>query len=358
MEIGIVGLASSGKSTLFSLLTGQTLSAAPVRHGALQMGVARVPDQRLIALSEMYRPKKETPATITYVDAPGIPQEHGKEAAFNLPELRNTDVLMIALRAFPDEAVHHPMGSIDPLRDLRHIEDELILQDQLVVERRLERIRRDPAKRPTPELESEGELLEHCLEVLESEQPLRAEEFSEAENRRLRGFTFLSIKPLLVVLNVGEDAITEDPFGSEAWSAWQAQKGMAFTRVCATLERELAELDASDATVFMEDLGITESALDRVINESYRLLGLISFFTVGEDECRAWSVRAGTPAVEAGGVIHSDIQRGFIRAEVVPNHELRNAGSLSVCRQRGSLRLEGKSYPVQDGEVVHFRFNV
>jgi GTP-binding protein YchF len=358
MEVGIVGLATSGKSTLFSLLTGHTLSTAPARHGALQMGVARVPDQRLQALSEMYRPKKQTPATITYVDAPGIPQEHGREASFNLPELRNSDVLMVALRAFPDDAVHHPMGSVDPLRDLRHIEDELILQDQLVVERRLDRIRRDLAKRRTPELASEGELLEHCLEVLECERPLRSEDFTEEENKRLRGFTFLSIKPTLVVLNVGETAIAEDPFDSEAWSAWRAQEKMAFTRVCATLERELAELDAADAQVFMEDLGITESALDRVSNESYRLLGLVSFFTVGEDECRAWSVRAGTPAVEAGGVIHSDIQRGFIRAEVVPNHELRNAGSLTVCRQRGSLRLEGKSYPVQDGEVVHFRFNV
>jgi GTP-binding protein YchF len=265
---------------------------------------------------------------------------------------------MVVLRAFPDEVVHHPMGSVDPLRDLRHIEEEFILQDQMVVERRLERIRRDQAKRPTPEMASEANLLERCLGALEAQRPLRTVDFEPDDERGLRGFTFLSIKPILVVLNVGENAVADDPFDGEGWDDWRACSGMAFTHVCATLEKELAELDADDAAAFMEDLGITESALDRVVNESYRLLGLISFFTVGEDECRAWSVRAGTSAVDAGGVIHSDIKRGFIRAEVVPNDELRIAGSLAACRQRGSLRLEGKSYPVQDGEVVHFRFNV
>jgi hypothetical protein len=163
---------------------------------------------------------------------------------------------------------------------------------------------------------------------------------------------------MLVVVNVGEEEIASDPFADGAWETWLGRPKTAFTRVCATLESELAELDGADAEAFMEELGIHDRALDRVIRESYRLLGLISFFTVGEDECRAWSVPSGTPAVEAGGVIHSDIQRGFIRAEVVPHDELLEAGSLTACRQRGTLRLEGKSYVVQDGEVVHFRFNV
>ena len=358
MKVGILGLAASGKSTLFRLLTEQGSTGAPARRDTAQLGVAQVPDARLVALSALYEPRKETPAAVTYVDVPGIPEEHRRETAFNLPEMRATDVLMVVLRAFADEAVPHPMGSLDPLRDLRYIEEEFILQDQLVVEKRLERIWRDLAKRKVPELVRELGLLEHCLTVLESGRPLRAVDFELEDHKRLRGFTFLSLKPMLVAINLGEAEISSDPFSHESWAEWKERPGMALTRVCATLEGELAELDGPDAAAFMEDLGITDRALDRLIRDSYRLLGLISFFTVGEDECRAWSVGSGTPAVEAGGVIHSDIQRGFIRAEVVPYDELLDAGSLAACRQRGTLRLEGKTYPVRDGEVVHFRFNV
>jgi GTP-binding protein YchF len=358
MDVGIMGLAASGKSTLFKLLTGQEPAAAGGRRDSAQIGVARVPDVRLDVLTEMYKPAKTTPATVRYVDVPGIPEEHRHEAAFNLPELRSADVLMVVVRAFASESVAHPMGDIDPVRDLRHIDEEFILQDQLVVERRLERIDRDLAKRKNADLVREREVLGRCLTVLETSMPLRSEEFSAEEERILRGFTFLSLKPMLVVLNVGEDELAADPFGGASWQEWRARPGVAFTWVCATLEGELAELDGDDAEAFMSDLGLAESALDRVIRDSYRLLGLISFFTVGDDECRAWSIRTGTPAVEAGGVIHSDIQRGFIRAEVVAYDELIDAGSLAACRQRGTLRLEGKTYPVQDGEVVHFRFNV
>ena len=357
MEVGILGLASSGKSTVFGLLTGQ--AATSTRRDAAQIGIARVPDPRLGALTTMYEPEKTTPATVRYVDVPGIPEEHRQgEAAFNLPELRSADALMVVVRAFADESVAHPMGSVDPIRDLRHIEEEFILQDQLVVERRLERIRKDLAKRKVPELEREGLILERCLEVLESERPLRAEDFSADELKQLRGFTFLSLKPVLVVVNVGDDEMAEDPFTNEVWAQWRDRPGMAFTRVCATLEHELSQLDGAEIAPFMEEYGITDRAIDRVIRESYRLLGSISFFTVGEDECRAWSVSTDTPAVIAGGVIHSDIERGFIRAEVVPCDALLEAGSLSACREQGTLRLEGKTYAVQDGEVVHFRFNV
>ncbi len=357
MEVGIMGLASSGKSTVFGLLTGQ--EATSTRRDVAKIGIARVPDARLGALTTMYEPEKTTPATVRYVDVPGIPEEHRQgEAAFNLPELRSADALMVVVRAFADESVAHPMGSVDPIRDLRHIEEEFILQDQLVVERRLERIRRDLAKRKVPELEREGLILERCLEVLESERPLRAEDFSADELKQLRGFTFLSLKPVLVVVNVGDDEMAEDPFTNEVWAQWRDRPGMAFTRVCATLEHELSQLDGAEIAPFMEEYGITDRAIDRVIRESYRLLGLISFFTVGEDECRAWSVSIDTPAVEAGGVIHSDIQRGFIRAEVVPCDALLEAGSLAACREQGTLGLEGKTYAVQDGEVVHFRFNV
>jgi GTP-binding protein YchF len=355
MEVGIMGLAASGKSTVFGLLTGQNLAT---RHGSVQIGVAKVPDARLDALSSMYRPEKTTPATVRYVDVPGIPEEHRREAAFNLPELRAVDALMVVLRAFDDDAVAHPMGSIDPLRDLRHIEEEFILQDLMVVERRLERVLHDLRKRKMPELEREAELLERCRTALEEERPLREESFTEHETKTLRGFTFLSMKPMLVVLNVGEEQISDEVFANARWAEWLDRPHMAFTRVCATLEGELTQLDGADAEDFMADFGVGDRALDRVIRESYRLLGSISFFTVGSDECRAWSVRTSTPAVEAGGVIHSDIQRGFIRAEVVPHDALLEAGSLAACRQLGTLRLEGKTYPVRDGEVVHFRFNV
>jgi hypothetical protein len=358
MEVGIMGLAASGKSTLYGLLTGQEPGAPAARHGSVQIGVARVPDTRLDALSALYEPEKTTAATVRYVDVPGIPEEHRQEAAFNLPELRAVDALMVVLRAFENDAVAHPMASIDPLRDLQHVEEEFILQDLMVVERRLERLQKDLLKRRTPELEREAQVLERCRVALENEHPLRAQSFSEGETRILRGFTFLSIKPMLVVLNVGEEQMSEKAFSGAQWSEWLERPQMAFTRVCATLEGELMQLEGDDAHDFMTDFGIEDRALDRVIRESYRLLGSISFFTVGADECRAWSIRTSTPAVEAGGVIHSDIQRGFIRAEVVPHDALLEAGSLAACRQLGTLRLEGKAYPVRDGEVVHFRFNV
>lgn len=356
MEIGILGLASAGKTTLFNLLTGRAEGAAVGHRDAATVGVARVPDPRLDRLSAMFEPKKHTPATVRYVDVPGLPEEH--RAELNVPELRTADELLVVLRGFEDEAVPHPLGSIDPLRDLARIEEEFLLQDQLVVERRLERLERDLAKRRDPALAAEQELLRRCLAVLEEARPLRSEPLSEDERKLLRGFTFLSLKPMLVVVNLDEAEPAADPFADAAWADWRERPNMAYTRVCATLERELAELDGDDAAAFMADLGLTEPALDRVIRESYRLLGLISFFTVGEDECRAWSVPRGTPAVDAAGEIHSDIARGFIRAEVVPSDELLDAGSLAACRQRGTLRLEGKTYQVADGDVVHFRFNV
>jgi hypothetical protein len=352
----MLGLAGSGKSTLFSLLTGHQATAGG-RRDAAQVGIARVPDTRLDALSALFKPRKTTPANVRYVEIPGVPETHRDEAALNFPELRTADALLIVVRAFVDEAVPHPLGRVDPARDLLHIEEELILQDQLVIDRRLQRLERDLAKRSTPDLLREQGLLQRCLEICESSTALRDTSWSDDELRILRGFTFLSLKPVLVVVNVGEDELTDSDDGSR-WASWRTRPQVAFTRVCATLESELAELDGNDAEAFMTDLGIAESALHRVIRESYRLLGLISFFTVGDDECRAWSIRSDTPAVAAGGVIHSDISRGFIRAEVVPQDELLAAGSLAACRQRGTLRLEGKDYLVQDGEVVHFRFNV
>jgi hypothetical protein len=354
MDIGIVGLAASGKTTLFELLT-ETRSDS-VRRDTTAVGMARVPDPRLDTLSAMYRPAKTTPATIRYQDVPGLPEEH--RAEFNLPELRTADVLMIVVRAFDSEVVPHPFETLDPLRDLSRISEEFLIQDLIQVERRLERLAKDLAKRKDPQLAAEQSTLERCRTCLEADRPLRDEAFTADELKRLRGFTFLSLKPALVVVNLDESDPAVDPFSGPAWSPWLGRPRMAFTRACATLEGELAQLEGDDAAAFMDDLALTDRAVDRIIQESYRLLGLISFFTVGEDECRAWSIPAGTSAVDAAGVIHSDIQRGFIRAEVVDHRELLDAGSLAACRQRGTLRLEGKTYIVEDGEVVHFRFNV
>ncbi len=355
MDIGILGLSASGKSTLFTLLTGQ---AANARHDAVTTGMATVPDERLDRLSALFHPKKHTPATIRYVDVPGIPAEHGREGSLNISELRTMDVMMVVVRAFESDVVPHPLLSVNPIRDLERIEEEFLLQDLLVVEKRLERLQKDLMKRRVPELERQQKVLQKCHGILEDGRPLRSEDFSDDEEKELRGFTFLSLKPLLVVVNLDEGDVGSDPFEDPAWETLQERPRMGFSSACATLEGEMADLDADDAAAFMEDLGLKDRALDRIIRDSYHLLGLISFFTVGEDECRAWSIRRGTPAVEAAGAIHSDIQRGFIRAEVVPHDALLENGSLAECRTNATLRLEGKTYPVADGDVVHFRFNV
>jgi GTP-binding protein YchF len=355
MEIGILGLASSGKSTVFALLTGQSGGG---RRDVAATAMASVPDPRLDTLSAMYEPRKTTPASIRYVDVPGIPAEPGRESTLSIPEMRTMDVLMVVVRDFENDAVPHPMTTIDPVRDLARIDEELVLQDLMVVEKRIERLRRDLARRRAPDLEREMQILERCRGCLEEGRALREESWSADEEKRLRGFTFLSLKPMLVVVNLDESRVAGSPFAAPAWSGWRERPRMGFSSVSAALERELSDLDGEDADAFMADLGLTDRALDRIIRSSYELLGLISFFTVGEDECRAWSIRRGTPAVQAARAIHSDIERGFIRAEVVPWDVLVEAGSLTECRTRGSLRLEGKTYEVADGEVVHFRFNV
>jgi GTP-binding protein YchF len=355
MEIGILGLAGSGKSTLFSLLTEQQRGAAASGRNGASVGVAQVPDQRLDRLSALFVPKKTTQAAVHYVDVPGLDVERRGGEELNIPELRPMDALMVVVRAFANPAVPHPLTAVDPARDLERIEQELALADLIVVERRLERLERDLS---SPELEAERELLERCRVQLEAAQPLRDQSFAEGDLRRLRAFSLLSLKPLLVVVNIDETDVGTDPIGEDRWTPWRGRRAVAMTTVCATLESEMAELEAADLEPFMAELGIPDRALDRVVRESYRLLGFISFFTVGEDECRAWSIRAGSTAEEAAGAIHSDIRRGFIRAEVVSYEQLLAAGSLTSCRQRGQLRLEGRCYPVQDGEVVHFRFNV
>ncbi len=358
MRIGLFGFPLSGKSTLFRLLTGVEAPAHAAR-GEAQAGVAKVPDPRLDRLSAMYRPRKTVPATVEYLDIAGI--EKGEAAkALPLDKLRTADALAHVVRAFRDEAVPHPEGSVDPARDVELMEIEFILADHTVAEKRIERLEQSIKKTQREEDKRELELMRRCLAALEAETPLRNLELGEAELKMLRGYTFLSLKPLLVVVNADEADAARLSGGAAAFGL-DAIAGRPSTEVVAMsakIEAEIAELSPEDATAFREELGIAEPALDRVIRASYDLLGRISFFTVGDDECRAWTIRRGTPAQRAAAAVHSDIERGFIRAELVAYDDLVEAGSWAAARDRGTLRLEGKEYVFNDGDVVNFRFNV
>ena len=358
LRAGLIGFPSAGKTALFQLLT--SVHEAPARGGKgdASVGVARVPDQRLDKLTALFNPRKRVPATVEFADiAGGAGARGGAQALLDVVPFRNADALLHVVRMFRDPSVPHPAGPIDPARDVQAMEDELILADLGVVERRLERLARDLKKTSMPELRKEQEILLRCREALEGARPLRALELGPDDSRRLRGFQFLSAKPLLVVLNLdeGDLARADDAVRLahiEGFIRGAATRGVP---ICARIELEIAHLDEGDRAAFMADLGLRESGLDRVIRASYELLGYISFFTVGDDECRAWSIPRDTPAVLAAGEIHSDISRGFIRAEVVRYEHLLARGSLAACREHGELRLEGKEYIVVDGDVINFR---
>src|SRR5262245_36852289 len=358
MRIGLFGFPQTGKSTLFRLLTGAA-EAAPGARDAVQIGVAKVPDLRLDRLTEMHKPKKRTPATVEYMDLAAI--EKG-EAAETLPldQLRTVDALAHVVRAFRDDAVAHVEGSIDPARDAATMEMELILADHTIAERRLEKLEMAVKKANREEDKKDLETLKRCLAALERETPLRNLEFSEEETKRLRGFTFLTLKPLLVVINADEADAAKLSQGPAAFGLadFATRPNTEVVALSAKIETEISQLDAADASAFRGELGIAEPALDRMIRASYHLLGRISFFTAGEDECRAWTIRQGTKARQAAGAIHSDIEKGFIRAELCAYDDLVTAGSWAACRDKGTLRLEGKDYSMRDGDVVNFRFNV
>jgi len=352
MEIGIIGLPQSGKSSLFQALTG--LKEGPPGP-ALKIGVARVPDPRLGKLAELLRPKKATPAEVRYIDVP-VP---AKGLAGALPAVQRVDALALLVRAFRNDAVPHPQASIDPGRDLGALSMELYFSDIAILEHRQEKLALQLKGAPAAERETllrERSFLDGVKATLEKDTPVREQALPEEAARALESFALFTAKPWLLVLNIGEEDIPRTQALEEEWRARYPTLGVV--ALCARLEKELSELSEAEARDFRASLGLKEPALDRLVRLSYELLGLITFFTVVSGEMRAWSVRRGTPAVKAAGKIHSDIERGFIRAEVIGYEDFLRAGSVAEARKRGLLRLEGKTYPIQDGDIVTFLFNV
>jgi len=355
MKTAIIGLPMVGKTSLFTILTG-VHQETRIGSTAARTGVARVPDPRLAALARIFEPKKTTHATVEYVDMPSISKESLRDAG-SVASLRNVDAFAHVLRLFADESVPHEKGSVDPIRDMEDVETELILSDLLVVEKRLERLEKDRKKIKSPELDREFELLEKCKAVLEENRPLRQMELEPEDEKRIRGFQFLSQKPMLYVLNLGEEEAgrlheREAEFRENQLAG---KVRVAVTAVCGKVEAELAELPAADQADYLASYGLQESGLERLITATYSLLGLMSFLTAGEDECRAWTVPMHSTAVKAAGAIHSDFEKKFIRAEVVNWKTLIDVGGYAGARDKGQLRLEGKDYIVKDGDVLVIR---
>jgi len=356
MEIGIVGLPNSGKTTIFNALTRSDTHTAAFSNGQLDVhtAVVTVPDPRMDRLTALFQPRRTTYATVTYNDIAGLGKDAAKSGISGplLNAIAANDALLLVVRAFTDEGVPHPEDSVDPARDLVTMEAEFMLIDMGIIENRLERLaaskhRGTPAERNRMGVEEE--LLRRLLAALEQETPLRDIEISDDERRILGGFNLLSLKPLLRVINAGDD-------DSEEAYADLLDANTFFLR--GRLEAEIAQMEAEEASEFLTDFGIDEPGLYRAIRYCYDMLGLRSFFTVGDDEVRAWTIRAGMTAPRAASVIHSDLEKGFIRAETVAYDALIEAGNLTEARKQGKLRLEGKAYIVQDGDILNIRFNV
>ncbi|MGD0921494.1 MAG: DUF933 domain-containing protein [Terriglobia bacterium] len=355
LKLGIVGLGQVGKTTLFRILTHAHGSGLASGKPEAHLGVVHVPDARLDRLVKMYPGRKTVYASVEYVDSPGSVIDLLRTGV-QTANLREMDALAHVVRAFEEEALPPPSGSVNPQRDIENVELEMILSDLAVIEKRLERLERDLKKQRSPALEKEHHVLLTCKAALEKQTPLR-EVALGAEEATVRGFTFLSLKPMLYVLNLGEKdaarANAADEFAAQAGLKQRPKTSVA--AVSGKIEAELAELNDAEAAEFLESYGLKESAIFRLIRVSYQLLGVISFFTVGENECRAWTIRSGATAWEAAGEVHSDFQKGFIRAEVVKFEDLVAAGSLAEARNRGVLKVEGKEYVLHDSEVVYIR---
>jgi hypothetical protein len=367
VQIAIVGLAGSGKTTVFNTLTRGHAETGGFGGLTVNVGVVKVPDERLTRLTALFHPRREVPADVTYIDLPAPPSpSEGGAGANDLPaealaRLRNADALLHVVRAFENPAVPHPDGSVDAARDLERFELELVLADLAVAEKRLEKLRVSghhgtPAEREANDRELA--VLERIVPALGAGQPIRDLGLAEDEAKVVRGYRFLTEKPVLVLANIGEADLPRASEVVAALAAGYEHRQTLLDALSARIEMEVGELDEESAAVFREELGLTESSLDRVIRLSYRLLGLISFFTAGPDETRAWTIHDGDDAVAAAAAIHTDLARGFIRAEVVLCEDLLALGSMAEARRHGKLRSEGKTYRVRDGDVIEILFNV
>jgi GTP-binding protein YchF len=355
MRLGIIGLPQSGKTTLFNALTrGDVPVTTSGGRFDVHTAVVNVPDERVDRLAELYRPEKVVYARVTYADIAGLDGSAGGGVSGPLlNQLAQMDGYLHVVRCFENSHAPHPAGSVDPRRDIAAMDAELLLNDLIAVERKIERLAEERKKgggRDKALIEREAALFERMHASLSAETPLRDLDLSPEEEKILSGYGFLTSKPVLLVFNLGDGGMSPDIEYPHLRSAQVGLQGK--------LEMEIAQLPPDEAQVFLEEYGIAEPVLNRVIRHSYDLLGLISFFTVGEDEVRAWTVPAGSPALEAAGAIHTDLQKGFIRAEVIAWDDLVALGGLSEARAKGMLRLEGKEYLLQDGEVMHVRFNV
>lgn len=369
MKLAIIGLSNSGKTTVFNALTGQNLETTiyPTVSGEPNYGVVKVPDYRVDKLSEIYKPKKVAYATVEYIDYIGLTKGDVDQNRKVFDLIKDADAVVHVVRAFKDESVSHSMNEISPIKDIETLELELIFGDLEFVEKRLARMEEGSKRGKKPD-EREKRLLLKCREALEKEIPLRDVIFDEEEEKAMKPLQFISTKPEVVVINVGEkDLNTENEKGIqrevEEYFKSKYKNSSRVTRyaslfLCGKIEMEIAQLSPVEARAFLDDLGIEEPALNKLIHVSYNLLGLISFLTVGEDEVRAWTITKGTNAHRAAGKIHSDIERGFIRAEVISYDDFISCGSMAAARDKGLLRLEGKTYEVRDGDIVNFRFNV
>ncbi len=361
MKVAIIGLANTGKTTIFNALTGLNIETTiyPTQAGEPHIGMVKVPDKRLEDLTEIYHPKKTTYATVEYIDYLGLTKgdiEQNKKV-FDL--IKDADAIVHVIRGFEDEVIVHPLGNTDPKRDAGTVELEMIFGDLELIDKRLERMEQGQKRGKKPD-EAEKKVLLKCKENLENEIPLRDLEFSDEEQKVMRHLQFMSIKPEVIVLNVAEADIASGKTAAVISELEEIFKGkqVKILSLCGKIEMEIAQLSPEEAEVFLDDLGIAEPALNRLIRVSYDLLGLISFLTAGEDEVRAWTIQRGLNAQKAAGKIHSDIERGFIRAELVAYNDFMACGGMAGAREKGLLRLEGKNYEVKDGDIINFRFNV